>query len=145
MPSPITEGAPAARLKFLDAALYAIVMNVGLRWIAVAAAVGVKLDPTKGTIAFSTWSCLQRAGPGVVVSIDTGERVYYYGDSGTLDLNATSTANAGGLGVIWNVEPGARRLEAKLDGVGTRVATYLVQVVADSLTEAVLDPTPEGN
>ncbi len=30
----------AARLKFLDAALYGIVMNIGLRWLAVAAAVG---------------------------------------------------------------------------------------------------------
>jgi hypothetical protein len=112
---------------------------------ALAATAGVTPDPKKGTVGFVAASCVGRPGPGVVVSINSGERVFYYGDSGTIDPLATTTTNGGSLGIIWNVEPGAHRLEAKLDGVGTRVGTYQVQVVADSLTEAVLEPAPEGN
>jgi hypothetical protein len=83
---------------------------------ALAATVGVKLDPTKGTIGFSGSSCFNRPGPGIVVSIDSGEKIFYYGDSGTLDPQATKTASGGSLGMIWNVEPGARRVESTLDG-----------------------------
>src|ERR1700683_4856508 len=44
----ITANAPGAalpKLKFLDATLYAVAMNIGLRWIAVAAAAGPAAFP----------------------------------------------------------------------------------------------------
>src|SRR3984885_4818548 len=41
----MADAAAAPRLKFLDTALYAIVMNIGLRWLPVAAAVGPAAFP----------------------------------------------------------------------------------------------------
>ena len=77
---------------------------------------------------------------------DSGEKVFYFGESGTLDPEVTKTANAGSLGVVWNVEPGTRFLESKLAGTDTRLGAFHMQVHADSLTQlSAMAPTPEGN
>jgi hypothetical protein len=111
-----------------------------------ATGIGVALDwNTKGGIVWSSTSCGGAPGKDIAVTVDDptggGARAYYFGDSGSVDINAEHTSSRG-IGFITSVEPGDRTLQATVFGTAQRVGVYPVVVLAGSITHVTIVPAP---
>ena len=69
-------GAALPKLKFLDATLYAVAMNIGLRWIAVAAAVGAAAFPLWLVAAFAFYLPLVAATAALTARFEAEGGIY---------------------------------------------------------------------
>jgi hypothetical protein len=111
--------------------------------IALAAFANVEIDPTRGSIIFSTADCETAAAAGVTAEVESADAgtiaAYVEGGMPNTELTATTADGQGGL---LNVPPGATRVHAYWEASGDEIGVQDVIVRAGAITTTVLLPTP---
>jgi len=103
---------------------------------------GITLDPTKGHILLFASNCAFQASAGVsakVMGVDPSHVVY--ATNATPDPKATQTDASGGI-VAINLAPGQYTVETDLAANGKTIAKATAIVVAGTITEIYMLPTP---